>query len=337
VNHKERVRTALLHREPDVCPYHIGFTMPAAEKLVRHYGDRDFRSRIGNHLAMIDDSPPESWSEVKPSYWRDGFGVVWNRTIDQDIGNPDFYILADGKLEDLRLPDPHDARRRARFPAFFREHADDFLVGCIGFSLFERAWTLRGMENLLADMVADPPFVEGLLDRITDWNLAVIDHLSEWPFDAIHLGDDWGQQRGMIMGPEHWRRFIKPCLVRMYDRIKSKGKFVLIHSCGDIEEVLGDLVDIGLDIFNPFQPEVMDVEAVKKKYGRHLAFFGGISTQKTLPYGTPEEVRSEVRRRIRTIGKDGGYIAAPAHDIPHDAPVENMVALIEELQSQSAP
>jgi uroporphyrinogen decarboxylase len=140
----------------------------------------------------------------------------------------------------------------------------------------------------------------------------------------------------MIMGPRHWRRFIKPCLARMYGRIKSKGKFVSIHSCGDVEEVFADLIEIGLDMFNPFQPEVMDVEKVKRKYGKDLTFFGGISTQKTLPYGTPEDVRAEVRRRIGTIGKGGGYIAAPAHDIPGDVPVENMVALIEELKSQGA-
>jgi uroporphyrinogen decarboxylase len=290
-----------------------------------------------NHLAMIDYSPSESWTEVKPGYWRDEFGVVWNRTIDKDIGNPDSYVLADGRLVDLRLPDVHDARRWARFPAFFRDHAEEFTVGTIGFSLFERAWTLRGMENVLVDMAAGSAFVEALLERITDWNLAAIDHLSEWPFDAIHLGDDWGQQRGMIMGPGHWRRFLRPCLERMFRRIKSKGKFVSIHSCGDVEEVLGDLVEIGLDIFNPLQPEVMDVEAVKRRYGKHLTFFGGISTQRTLAFGTPADVRSEVRRRIRVIGKDGGYIAAPAHDIPGDVSVENMVALIEELKSQSAP
>lgn len=334
MTHKERVIGALRHEQPDVCPYDISFTIGAAAKMARHYGDEGFHDKLGCHIAMMAPVKPGAWVEVEPGYWRDQFGVVWNRTVDKDIGNPDAHVLESGDLKDVDWPDPHDPARYEPFDAFCRTHTDDFLVGGIGFSLFERAWTLRGMEDLLVDMVTNAAFVDALLERITEWNLAVIDHLCEHPLDAIHLGDDWGQQHGMIMGPAHWRRFIRPCLERMYARIKSHGKYVSIHSCGDIREVLGDLIDIGLDMFNPFQPEVMDVEEVKREFGKHLTFHGGISTQKTLPYGTPEEVRAEVRRRIETIGADGGYVCAPAHSIPGDVPVENMVALIEELQNQ---
>ena len=335
VNRKQRVRTALEHRQPDGCPYNVTFTAAAADKMVRHYGDERFRSKIGNHIAMIQPALPGAWVEGEPEHWRDEFGVVWNRTIDKDIGTPEHCPLADGNLDDFPFPDPTDPRRYERFDAFIDEHAEDFLIGAIGFSLFERAWTLRGMERLLMDMITDPAFVEGLLERIIGHNLVLIDRMLEFDqLDAIHLGDDWGQQHGLIMGPAHWRRYIKPCVKRMYERIKSKGRFVSIHSCGDITEVLGDLIDLGLDVFNPFQPEVMDVEAVKREFGKHLSFHGGISTQRTLPYGTPADVRAEVRRRIETIGAGGGYICAPAHDIPADAPVENMVALVEELQSQ---
>jgi len=334
VTHKERVITALGHKQPDICPYNVSFTIPAAEKMARSWGHGAWRERIGGHIAMIEPTPPGAWVEIRPDYWRDQFGVVWNRTVDKDIGNPDNCLLADGRIDEVAFPDPHDPARYERLDAFCAEHADDFLVGAIGFSLFERAWTLRGMEQLLVDMVTDAAFVERLLERITDWNLACIDHMCDYPFDAVHFGDDWGQQHGLIMGPDYWRKFIKPCVARMYERVKSKGKFVSQHSCGDVYGVLGDLIDIGLNIFNPFQPEVADVAAVKKEYGKHLTFHGGISTQRTLPYGSPEGVRAEVRRLIETVGKDGGYIAAPAHDIPGDVPVENMVAMIEELQNQ---
>ena len=118
------------------------------------------------------------------------------------------------------------------------------------------------------------------------------------------------------------------------DLIKSKGKFVLIHSCGKIEEILPDLIECGLDIFNPFQPEVMDIYRIKKKYGRQLTFYGGISIQKTLPYGTVSEVKDQVRHLLDTIGEDGGYIASPSHDIPADAKPENIAAMIEVLQNQ---
>jgi uroporphyrinogen decarboxylase len=334
---KELVLASLKHEQPPTCPYNLAFAIPAAAKLAAHYGDADFRHKLGGAIAMVLPTAPGAWVQVRPDFWRDEFGVVWDRSVDKDIGNPEPMLDDPSDLRPLKLPEPLDPRRFEHFDAFCRDHADCFIMGGIGFSLFERAWTLRGMENLLIDMVTEPAFVEGPLDRIVEWNLAVVDRMCDYPIDAVHLGDDWGRQQGLIMGPAHWRKFIKPRLKRMCDRIKSKGKFVSIRSCGDIRLVLPDLIDIGLDMFNPFQPEVMNVEAVKRKYGNHLTFHGGVSTQKTLPYGTPDEVRAEVRKRIATIGKDGGYVCAPAHDIPGDVPLENMLALVDELQNQKSP
>lgn len=336
MNSKERVITALKHEQPDECPYNVSFTTPAQEKMADHYGDKNFRSSLGCDIEACFPAPSGAWVEIEPGYWRDEFGVIWNRTVDKDIGNPDSNVLSGADLDKLNFPDPNDPERYEGIQQFCEENADKFLMGDIGFSLFERAWTLRGMEQVLMDMIAEPAFVEGLLDRITEWNLTCIDHMCEYPLDAIHLGDDWGQQHGLIMGPDLWRKFIKPCIKRMYARVKSHGKFVSIHSCGDVHEVFGDLIDIGLDIFNPFQPEVMDVVEMKKQFGKHLTFHGGISTQKTLPYGTPDDVRAEVRWLIENIGKDGGYVACPAHCIPGDVPLENMLALVEALQSQGA-
>lgn len=148
------------------------------------------------------------------------------------------------------------------------------------------------------------------------------------------FGDDWGHQTGLIMGPKLWRQFIKPRIKQMYGLVKSKGKFVFIHSCGKVNEIFPDLIECGLDVFNPFQPEVMDVFEMKKKYGSSLSFYGGISTQRTLPYGTPAQVRDEVKRLLDVVGKNGGYIAAPAHDIPADAKPENIAAMIEVLRNQ---
>jgi uroporphyrinogen decarboxylase len=156
----------------------------------------------------------------------------------------------------------------------------------------------------------------------------------EFPFDAVEFGDDWGSQRGLIMGPRLWRRFILPRVKRLYGAVRAAGKKVFIHSCGDVDELFDDLVAAGLNVFNPFQPEVMDTFALAKKYKGRLAFFGGISTQRLLPYGTPDEVRRGVRHILKTIGAGGGYIAAPAHDTPKDVPVENLVALIETLREK---
>jgi uroporphyrinogen decarboxylase len=136
------------------------------------------------------------------------------------------------------------------------------------------------------------------------------------------------------MGPQLWREFIEPRFQQMCRLVKSKGKFTMLHCCGKVDELFPDLIDCGLDIFNPFQPEVMDVFEIKRRFGRDLAFYGGISIQRTLPFGTVQQVRDEVRRLIDMVGADGGYIASPSHDIPRDARPENIAAMIEVLQNQ---
>jgi uroporphyrinogen decarboxylase len=118
----------------------------------------------------------------------------------------------------------------------------------------------------------------------------------------------------------------------MYQAAKRRGKFVFIHSCGKVDELFPDLIESGVDVFNPFQPEVIDVYDAKRRHGDRLTFFGGISTQRLLPYGTPDQVRDQVRRLLREVGAGGGLIAAPAHAIPGDARPENVAAMIEVLQ-----
>jgi uroporphyrinogen decarboxylase len=120
----------------------------------------------------------------------------------------------------------------------------------------------------------------------------------------------------------------------MYETVKAHGKKVIIHCCGKVDEILPELIELGVDLFNPFQPEVMDVYRIKKQFGGEIGFWGGISTQQLLPFGTPEQVREEVRRLLDKIGRDGGYIAAPAHAIPGDAKPENIDAMIEVLNGQ---
>ena len=137
-----------------------------------------------------------------------------------------------------------------------------------------------------------------------------------------------------MMGPHLWRQFIKPRIARLYQAAKSNGKYVFIHCCGAVQELFDDLIECGLDVFNPFQPEVMDVFEMKRQFGDRLTFYGGVSTQKTLPFGSVADIRAETRRLLDEVGASGGLIASPAHAIPPDAKPENIAAMIEVLQNQ---
>ena len=197
----------------------------------------------------------------------------------------------------------------------------------------ERAWTLRGIENLLMDFYINPDFVHGLLDAICEYNLAQIDKALEYDIDAILFGDDWGQQSGLIMGYDLWKEFVFPRLKRMYGRVRKAGKFFMIHSCGDVDELFDDLISIGVNCFNPFQPEVMDIYDIFSRYSGQLAFHGGLSIQKVLPFGTKEEVIAESKKLLK-LGKEGGYVFSSSHAVEGDTSMENILAFIKVAQDQ---
>jgi len=190
------------------------------------------------------------------------------------------------------------------------------------------------MPELLIDFMVNKEFANELLDRVVEYNLGVVDIVAQYDIDCIFYGDDWGQQKGLIMGPNLWREFIKPRLKKMYDKAKEYGMYVCQHSCGDISEIFPDLIELGLDAYNTFQPEIYDVAKMKKIFGNKITFYGGISTQRLLPNATSDEVKSEMRRLMGILGKNGGYIVAPTHAMPNDIPTENILAFLEVVQNQ---
>jgi len=335
MNKRQRVINSLNHRESDIIPYEVGFTIPLREKLVKYFNDPEFDSHIENHIKTIGYSKGHREIDGKPGHFVDMWGVEWNRSgPDKDIGVVENKILRGSDPTAFDYPDINYDALGADIEKFIADNPDTFNIFCIGFSLFERAWTLRGMEALLIDMVMDPNFVHDLLDRICDFNVKLVRFAAQFDIDGIYFGDDWGQQRGLIMGPVMWREFIKPRLKRAYAEVKKGGKYVLQHSCGDILEVFPDIIECGLDCYQTFQPEIYDIEFCKAEYGNDLSYWGAISTQGMLPFETPEGVKREIIRIMKILGKGGGYIASPTHGVPYDVPEENIKAMLEVFANQ---
>jgi uroporphyrinogen decarboxylase len=329
---RDAVQRVLQAQRPPYVPWNIGLTQEARQKLQQHFGHTDLDDALGNHFLRLG-SDIGFFTDLGDQRVQDVFGVIWDRSIDKDIGTPANCVLPEPTFKGYTFPNPLDPRSFRDIPERIEASADRFRVFQIGFSLWERAWTMRGWENLMIDFHDHPGFVGDLLNRIADYNIAQVREALKYDIDAVYFGDDWGMQRGLQMGPVTWRKFIYPVLKRMYEVVRQAGKYVMIHSCGDVDELLDDLIEAGVNCFNPFQPEVMDVASLIRRYRGRLAFHGGLSTQRTLPYGSSDDVRAETEYLLR-LGREGGYIFAPAHDVEGDVPLENMLAFIETVQRQ---
>jgi uroporphyrinogen-III decarboxylase len=203
--------------------------------------------------------------------------------------------------------------------------------GFVEMGLFERSYLLLGMDEALIGYLTEPDVMYDLLGVIADYKIAVIERFDdEVGLDMVWYGDDWGTQDRLFMQPEIWRVTIKPHTLRIYDCMKRRGILVNQHSCGKIESIFGDLVEMGADLWNPCQP-CNDLAALKRQYGERIAFCGGIDSQFVLnrPGAMPDEVRAEVRKRIDEMAAGGGYIAAPSHSVPYDPAL--IAAMNEEI------
>lgn len=339
---KERVRRALERKPVDRFPSQTNYTARLGEAFAAHRGI-DFAELddcFDNHLLRLDLSYTRRFSpDGKTGYdwWGAGFSTV-------DEG----YLVVDSPLApfdpensetDLFAPDGYswpDPAEPALLDgvraALAGKGKERFVIPNFGFALFERAWSLRGFQQFMLDLAMYPAFSETLLERITEVQSALALRFVELGVDGGYFGDDLGAQRGMLFSPEVWRKVFKPRMRRLFSIFTDAGLPVILHSDGDIREIIPDLIEIGLTALNPCQPEVLDHGWLKREYGYDLAFYGGLSTQEIFPHGNPEDVRKAGLACIESLGSDGtGLIYGPSHRLMADVPLANLDAYLDTL------
>ncbi len=332
MSRRERTLTAIGHSRPDLTPYTIEFTSTQLEKTCAAYGmdQAEFQEYLGNHCKKVGFNI--GGKSEREGFFTDEFGVVWDRTgNDKDIGVPITELVSPGD-DSYTYPEPDLEEMARSTDRALATRGDAVLFGKIGTAYFERAWSLCGFQNMLMYLAAEEDFVQDVLARLLAYNLKIIDAVIDSEIDGFYFGDDYGQQSGLLMSPQMWRKFFKEGWATMFARVKSRGKLVALHSCGNITGLLPDLVDIGLDVYQTVQPEVYDLRELKTEFGDRLCFWGGISTQRDLPFDTPEILRQKIDETKTILGESGGYIAGPTHRLPPDIPIENIRTLVETLR-----
>ncbi len=342
MNSKERVRAALDFVEPDRVPFSAAFVPEIASKLREEVGyqEPDLGAALGNDVVCIPQGFANGYYLKDEDTYTCEWGCKWRR-VENNTG--EYTEVYERPLEDhperlgsYKAPDPYDdSRYDAARELMARYGGDHWITGAIPTTIFECAWGLRGLDNLLTDMLINKEFAHALMDKVMEFPLIAGKKLISLGADMLLTGDDVAMQSGMMMSMDMWREYLKPRYAYLFGEFKKENPKIKLayHSDGNCEAILDELCEIGLDVLNPIQPACMDPVRIKQKYGRRLALWGGLCIQFILPNGSPEEVRAEVRRLKTSVGKGGGYILAPAHNIQSDTSLKNIKAFYEEALS----
>jgi len=277
--------------------------------------------------------PPQKLSKDFENWYAtifDEWGILRKAGATGEYWHYTYHPLEHEELDSYDFPDLDAEGRFDRAAALVRSYAEEYAVaGYHVFGMFEQAWALRGYRTFILDLYVNPSYANALLDRVLEWKIEQTRRLAELRVDIVEIGDDLATQTGLMLPPRLIKQYFVPRYKRWVRELKKSGVYVLFHSDGKMEEIIPDLIDVGIDILNPIQPECMDTARIKELYGQKLTFHGGISLQKTLSFGTPEHVKNEVLERIGTMGHSGGYIVAPTHMVDKHVPLENILALYE--------
>lgn len=337
---RARIEAQIGHRETDFVPFaKLAFEGDVAERLDAGFGGTGWRRTVDalNHIHDItEEAPLQEWREPSPGKAGAGglrtdlFGSVWRTdTRPPHLVQP---ALREPGLSGYRVP-----RAEEFFPPGWNDRAlgaierwnGHFLVAGAGAGFFERAWVVRGFEEALADSAAEPAFYERLLDELAELEAGILLRLLELPVQGILFADDWADQRGILLGRERWQRLVLRRQAVLYETVRRGGKRVLSHCCGNVRDIIPDLVDAGLEVLQSIQPEAMDPYVLKREFGGSLCLWGGLGSQRMIPFGTPGEIRGEIRRLCAEMGRGGGYILGTAKSLQPETPTENAAAVVE--------
>ena len=335
------VRMQIDHQETPRIPHTIGFESGMDTQLDQYFGNTEWRNYLNGFIARTSVLHT-FWLQPtgRDGYGRDLYGSIW-RTNRRPwhLQTP---VLRKPSLAGYRWPKPEeflaDDDETKKSQDFCRElYGGQYLMGNIGWGVFERSWAMCGFNDALMYMIDEPAFYDDLLDGLTEQLISHVDYVCATlpEIDAIMFGDDWGEQRGVIIGPDRWRELIKPRWRRIYDAVHSRGKKTASHCCGSIVDILPDLIEIGLDVIESVQPEArgMNPYELKLRFGEHMCFWGCLGSQSTVPFGTPDEIRVEIKKLKHEMPKGGGYILAPAKNLQPGTPIENAAAVVESFTS----
>jgi uroporphyrinogen decarboxylase len=321
----------------------VHYTVSYYEDLMYRISANELRTAMGSDCVLVGGSLPAGY--VHPQT-EDGciineFGMkmrqgpLYMEVIEEPLPG----VSSVDEVEQFSFPDPLAEGRFDDAAQQIEQYGDDFFViGDLELTMFEMAWHMVGMEKLMVDLAMGEPYVGVLLDRTMAFSIGIGKRLVELGVDGIWTGDDFGGQQGMMISPETWRAVFKPRFAELFAEMRLANPEVLImyHSDGAVAPILEDLVEIGMDVFNPVQPNVPGHEPheLKARFGDGLSFWGGIDQQDLLPHGTPNAIEQDVQSKIAALGSGGGYMCAPAHIVQADTSMENVEAFIKAVKTR---
>jgi uroporphyrinogen decarboxylase len=341
MNSKQRVHAALRREPVDRLPIFMWFHPQTAVILARLLEvppaqvdlvmGNDVRMTWVNNNAAMEGIVHEHDGEGHVDPW----GIQWVKA--GPYNQIQRFPLIDATPDELRryqFPVEHQEALLARMEPLLAG-GEEYFIGCdVSPCVFEMWWRLRGLEQTVLEMASEPELTAEMFGRCADFAVTLAEAACRrFPLDWLWTGDDVASQRSLVMSPRCWRQLIKPQLARVFAVGKAHGLWVAYHCCGALRPIIGDLVEMGLDVLNPIQCNCPGMEALelKREFGSRLSFMGGVDTQDLLPNGTADEVRRATRRLIDGMtGDGGGFILAASHTIPPETPLENIFAMYAE-------